>query len=121
MSIHLPECPIAERRGTINPVGCICDRLRQCEQRVKDETWMSEYARLAREFADGAEIEGREDAVRWALRQLENVRRLARDEVLDAARKAVAEAPIAIREPAVLLLNRDVALAAIDALREKEK
>ena len=37
---------------------------------------------------------------------------------LNAAREAVAEAPIAIREPAVLLLNRDVALAAIDALRE---
>lgn len=36
MSDHLPECPVAPRRGTINPSDCICDRLRACEQRVLD-------------------------------------------------------------------------------------
>lgn len=33
-SKHLPECPVAKRRGTVNPSDCICDRLRACELRV---------------------------------------------------------------------------------------
>lgn len=34
MTDHLPECRVADRRGTVNPSDCICDRLRACEQRV---------------------------------------------------------------------------------------
>lgn len=34
MSDHLPECPWADR-GYAFP--CTCDRLRACEQRVRDE------------------------------------------------------------------------------------
>lgn len=36
MSDHLPECPVAKRRGTVNPSDCICDRLRACEKRALD-------------------------------------------------------------------------------------
>ena len=27
MTDHLPECQVVDRRGTINPSDCICDRL----------------------------------------------------------------------------------------------
>ena len=36
MTEHLPECPVAVARpGTFT--SCICDRLRACEQRVRED------------------------------------------------------------------------------------
>ena len=36
MNEHLPECPVAVARpGTFT--SCICDRLRACEQRVRED------------------------------------------------------------------------------------
>lgn len=66
---------------------CICDRLRACEQRV-----------TARFMDDKDHY------------------RVLRDYWLDAAREAIEASPVAIREPGVILLNREVVIAAIDAL-----
>lgn len=122
---HLPECSACEACEQPDCCHhCICDRLRQCEQRVKDEARMGEYPRLAREFADGADLDGREDAVRAALRQLEIVRRYARDAALDAAREAVAALPVldvTDGPEGAFVVRLDEALAAIDALREVER
>ena len=125
MSDHLPECPVAPRRGTINPSDCICDRLRACEQRVSEETehammeffhWKPSPPHDKHYFADNicAYCVGRREG-------------------LDAARDAVAAAyddpapmrdGMNVREEIAEMYGRKVmfedALAAIDALKEKE-
>lgn len=87
---HLPECdPIPYERP------CICDRLRQCEQRVADEIWGA--LREGSQYKSG--FEG----------------------ALDAAREAV-NALIGWQHGiAMTAITKADATAAIDALREEKK
>ena len=100
---HLPECPrieyIVSRHGytlTAGSNGCICNRLRACEERV-EETWSA--------------IAGRDQyAAGYAA-------------ALDAAREAVAGVKKFVEFPGqpVNYIHPDFFLAAIDALREEQK
>ncbi len=92
MSDHLPECRLSESNPHValarwGHAECICDRLRACEARVRDE-------------------------YRWLINNSATVV----DETLDAARDAVAAIPWFDRF-ALGRRFRDEALAAIDALR----
>ena len=107
MTTHLPECPVAERRGTVNdsdctcyqhlpecilPTGygdCICEELRAYGERVlttiRRDSW----------YEDG-----------WKA-------------ALDAAREAVLTQHPRCVQPCEMCAEWDDALAAIDALRER--
>ena len=108
---HLPECFMAARLGVdtyapdvlaqMKRAGCICNRLRACEQRVRMED--DDYAYVSAQ----AEADGRRRG--WV-------------EALDAAREAVAASSghydLCICDECY---GTDAALAAIDALREEQK
>ena len=100
MSDHLPECRyvVFQQQGQIPeaviPMGCICDRLRACEQRVREE-WYE------------VQSETWEQGYKYAV---------------DAAREAVAAVPpidqwVDDNGLVSLVYDKAEALAAIDALR----
>ena len=98
MSEHLPECPDqhSSHDGT-----CICDRLRACEQRVREEEQSHLPAVL---FGNGDE------------KAVLQIRDMAYAAGVQAARDAVAG--VAVRKDTSHDM-RVQALAAIDALKEK--
>ena len=107
MTDHLPECPQLTEKPDwyccedCDPGvwdDCICDRLRACEQRVRMED--DDYAYVAAQ----AEADGRRRG--WA-------------DALDAARRAVDSALDAPPQHNVRVVAQ-IALAAIDALREEK-
>ena len=106
MSDHLPECRYYPQQSIVGDVGCICDRLRACEQRVR------------------AEQQTDLDHVSYVLGQTNERQRsvlLIADAYaagVKAARNAVAAFPgRAIMDDASYIHRADD-LAAIDALRE---
>ena len=72
MTDHLPECGYGIELsfdGLIQPAEpCICDRLRQCEQRVADEIWGA--LREGSQYKSG--FEGGLDAAREAVAALDD-------------------------------------------------
>ena len=89
---HLPECWLSE--GKFDAL-CLCDRLRACEQRVEeamDRAWTQTVALAVAH---------------------------TRTATLDAARESVAALKIGPLTTGTLLLKREDALAAIDALRQE--
>jgi len=96
VSQHLPEC--SERRAEWrHSEDCICDELRACEQRVRMED--DDYAYVAAQ----AEADGRRRG--WV-------------EALYAAQEAIRNREDGDYFPWVQV---EIALAAIDALRENKK
>jgi hypothetical protein len=108
MTDHLPECPWADR-GFAFP--CICDRLRACEQRVRDEDQRILIKHGAEQFVRGERI-GK------AMGHAAGVQ-AARDAV---ARKAERGPLYSVRNSGSAQYGFDAmarhALAAIDALRD---
>lgn len=106
MSSHLPECDCYGRNhgecALCNGecVLCICDRLRACEQRVREEN--DDYAYVATQ----AEADGRRRG--W-------------NEALDAAREAVAGVLHWSEGELGLICNWNSVCDAIDALREEKR
>jgi len=94
--LHLPECDYVGSGLPEAAVGCICSRLRACEERIEEA--------MDRAWTQTVQIGVAH----------------TRTSTLNEARRAVAEAPVAIREPGILLVNREVVLAAIDDLRMKQ-
>ena len=98
MSTHLPEC---YKEGSTD--SCICDWLRACEQRVRDEILTAAY--------ESAPSQVRQDEVA----RLYNI---GFADALDAAREAVAALRYHLSLPLDdTVIYRTDALAAIDALR----
>ena len=92
MNNHLPECYQSEGKWG---GGCICIRLRACEERV-EESMDRAWEKFSRDQFDAGYAAA-----------------------LDAAREAVAALKIGVLTTGTLLLKREDALVAIDALREK--
>ena len=68
---HLPECEVLPGPFAGHRAGCICDRLRACEQRVLNEAWVAVAAQFRNGRAIGGPIEDLDDlrAVFDALRE----------------------------------------------------
>ena len=81
MNEHLPECPVEKRLRAGRTVGsqtCICDALRACEQRVRDDE-------RSNNFTPDDHADGMTEAYSCGL---------------DAAREAVAEfTPVVMHDP----------------------
>ena len=122
MTEHLPEC--WAKHESDPPAWCICDELRACEQRVSEEQCSTCCTRAEKQYVV----------------EFNSGRRVGYEAALDAAREAVAalDAYYALEEcqgnplekgdpedpdpwQQGHLIERDDALAAIDALREKKQ
>jgi hypothetical protein len=111
MTDHLPECRKRFSEGRLGEfVQCICTYLRDCEQRVaamrKDsgELWLDGYGTG---FQDG-----HSDGLDAALKAVESVSHWTDSDIALAL-------PWSVRGEK--WIAKDLALAAIDALREKQK
>jgi|Laugrefa1bdmlbdn_1035148.scaffolds.fasta_scaffold39888_2 hypothetical protein len=102
MSSHLPECDCYGRNhgecALCNGecVLCICNRLRSCEQRVREEN--DDYAYVAAQ----AEADGRRRG--W-------------NEALETARERIMRLPYEIDDE--ILIDRDEVIGWIDGLRQE--
>ena len=111
MSAHLPECIHPQRDYPCSwcqeidcECPCVCDRLRSCEQRVRDEILTAAY--------ESAPAQVRQDEVA----RLYNI---GFADALDAARERIMRLPYEIDEE--ILVDRDEVIGWIDALREEQK
>lgn len=98
---HLPECgaPDHALSQKWEQTYCICDRLRDCETRVREETFDADWSEMGQLAAAGI------------------FRRQAYLAALDAARDAVES--LSPRYDGEWRIKYTDALAAIDALKEK--
>lgn len=116
MTEHLPECPVEKmlRSGrTVGSQSCICEHLRACEERVEesiDRAWQ-QAAQLAVAHARTATL----DAAREAVAALDAYYAIEECEG-NPLEKGDPEDPDPWHQGH--LIERDDALAAIDALKE---